>query len=80
MVDQAHKEIKAALEDIQKKQKKMNDRLDDIDKKLEPIVKDRDGRAWLDAKVSKWLPRTPYIALLISAVFWYFMNKPNSGS
>jgi len=77
VVDNEHKAIQKALDEIKDNQKTMNDRLDTIEEKLDPIIKDRDGRAWLDEKVSKWLPRVPYIALLVSAIIWYFVNKPS---
>jgi len=66
--NEEHKEIKDSLSSIE-------DRLASIEKAIEPIIDEHNFRRRLDDKVTRWLPRVPYIVMVIGAILWYAIEK-----
>ena len=67
-MDKDHDEIKERLTSIE-------GRLEVIEADLKPVTAEREFRRRLDDKVGKWLPRTPYIIMVVSAVIYVIVWK-----
>jgi len=74
-IREAHKGLNKRLDSLDAAIKEIKEAIAKINKAIEPMIVENQFRRRLDDKVTKWLPRVPYLAMIIGAIIYFIVYK-----